>query len=732
MLSTITIISIFIEIFASGILIAGAVTFLKNFFVNRKLKDFFSGMVFLTFFFYVSSSIASQMMFNFGRGLSELILVHKIIYISLILCAGFIWVFIFERLNVAKLRWSYIFLLMLVGFFVFRVMDSSMNLIYREGIIEPVVVFSQIVPVKPFFALMCFLLFVFSFVHALRQSGGERTLSMYLGFSGVLLLLAFLAGFFYVRFGEGGYLLMSWVLILLAALDFLLAESIPPASPEAKKPLRFLRTRLLFKLLLIFVLLIVILFEATTLATMYISKNALSNSIKGSYLMEAEGLASKIETFYAKPSSEYLKGLLSAFRVTDGGVAFIVDSRGKLVAHPDAKRALQRESLVHNEGVKRLLEGRREASEFRDELGKLVVGAYIPIKKFGWGVVVQQPMASAYFELRRLETNSLLFVIAGIALTGLVGIFFAHSIEKPIMELTQGTEAVARGDLHWSVAVDSIDEIGRLTSAFNLMTKELRESQERLILSEKLASLGTMAAGMAHEIKNPLVSVRTFTQLLQQKWEDQEFREKFSTIIPHEIDRINRIAESLLKFGKPTRPELTQVDVNSLLDEVLMLFESEAKKHNVRVTKKLAELPQMVGDSGQLQQVFVNIVKNAIESMQERGGELIVKTDLGEVVKLGKVSREGRKKGLEMVWGEEEELDRPIPVVFIEISDTGEGIPEDNLKSLFDPFFTTKMTGTGMGLPITLRIIEEHKGSVKIRSHAGKGTTFIITLPQKA
>jgi signal transduction histidine kinase len=341
-------------------------------------------------------------------------------------------------------------------------------------------------------------------------------------------------------------------------------------------------------------------------------------------------------------------------------------------------------------------------------------------------------MSSAYFEMRRLETNSLIFIIVGIILTTLTGIFFAHTIEKPVKELILGTEAVARGELGYHIPVTSADELGKLAEAFNRMTRDLRESQERLILSEKLASLGTMAAGMAHEIKNPLVSLRTFTQLLQQKWEDKEFREKFSTIIPHEIERINRIAESLLKFGRPMKPELTKVDINSLLEEVLLLFESECKKYNVRVTKKLAELPEISGDAGQLSQAFVNLIKNAIEAMHEKGGELIVKTDVGEVVRLGKIRRrEGIKKGEEMVWGEEEELGKPIPVVFVEITDTGEGISEENLKSLFDPFFTTKMTGTGMGLPITLRIIEEHRGSIKVRSRLGKGTTFIITLPQR-
>ncbi len=732
MFSVIAIISIFIEIFASGILIAGAFTLLKNYFEEKKLKDLFASLLFFAFFFYVAASVASQLMFNMGRGLSELILAHKAIAVSLLFCGSFLWFFIFERVNAKKMRWSYPGLVLLTGWFVLRVLNSSVNLIYREGIVEPIVLFSQAVPVKLFFAFVCFLLVIFAFIFALRQSGGGRTLSLYLGFSGVFLLLALLAGFLYIRFGDGGYLLISWVLILVAALDFLLAESIPPDSPEAKRPLRFLRTRLLFKLLLIFVLLIVILFEATTLATIYISRSALSKSIQSNYLNTAKDLTIRIKDFSERPSPDQLQGLVTSVKINEKGQAFIVDEKGILVAHPDRKRALQQEDVSFNEGVDAFLSGEKGAGEFRDELGRFMVGAYVPINKFGWGLVVQEPLASAYFELRRLETNSLLFVIAGIVLTALVGMFFAHSIEKPVKDLTAGTEAVARGDLRWKVELNSADEIGRLATAFNQMTRELRESQERLILSEKLASLGTMAAGMAHEIKNPLVSVRTFTQLLQQKWDDPDFRNKFSTIIPQEIERINRIAESLLKFGKPSKPEMAHVDVDALLEEVLMLFESECKKHNIRVTKKLAELPGITGDAGQLQQAFVNIVKNAIESMQDKGGALIIKTDVGEVVRLGRATRQGTKKGEEMVWGEEEELEKPVPVVFIEISDSGEGIPEENLRSLFDPFFTTKMSGTGMGLPITLRIIQENKGSVKVRSQAGKGTTFIITLPQKA
>ncbi|HVN67882.1 MAG TPA: ATP-binding protein, partial [Candidatus Sulfotelmatobacter sp.] len=680
---------------------------------------------------YVAANLASQLMYNLGRPLAELILVQKCVSISTLLCAFFLWLFIDTKFDLKAKYVTASVLLVAAGFFVYRVVGASVNLVYREGIIEPVVNYSSWIPDKNLFALMWGALALAAFPAAFRRTGGERKLLFYTGCAALLLLAANFSAFLYGRSGEAGYLLGSWALLLLSILGLLLGDLIPPGSAEADKPLSFLRTRMLFKLLLIFVLLIVILFEATTLATLNISKDALSKSIQGAYAKTAENLASMITAVKEEPSADYLQQAVARAQVGQNSVAFVVDRSGRLIAHPDKKRALQSESLTANEGVQKVLAGGNGAGEFRDELGESVVGAYVPVKKYGWGVVVQEPRESAYFEMRRLETNSLLFVIAGIMLTTLTGIFFARSIEKPIKELILGTEAVSRGELGYSIPVSSNDEVGKLAEAFNRMTKDLRDSQERLILSEKLASLGTMAAGMAHEIKNPLVSLRTFTQLLQQKWDDKEFRDKFSAIIPHEIERINRIAESLLKFGRPMKPEFTKVDVNALLEEVLLLFESESKKNNVRVTKILADLPEISGDPGQLSQAFVNIIKNGIEAMAEKGGELIVKTDIGEVVRLGKMRRQGVMKGDEMIWGEEEEATKPTPVVFVEITDTGEGISDNNLKSLFDPFFTTKMTGTGMGLPITLRIIEEHKGSIKVRSKAGKGTTFIVTLPQR-
>ncbi|MBU0687502.1 MAG: HAMP domain-containing protein [Candidatus Margulisbacteria bacterium] len=854
MLSTLTLVSIFTEIFTAGLLIAGVISFVKKYLQENSRRDLYFGLVFFLLFVYVALIVASQMMFNLGRSLTELIWIHRFIAATTALCVFTLWLYLVSKFRFNKIRWiKYISGLVLISVLIviYRIFRSAVSLVYREGVIEPIVDFSLAVPIKTLWLLIWFVLAI---VAAWRfftlKPSGRKNLTAILSISSLLMVGAYFCTVLYSNSGSGYYLLLSWFITLFAVVGLLLSEIIPPFSKVAAFPLSYFRTRILFKLILIFVLLIVILFEATTLIVISISKSSLSDSVISVHKSQVTEVVDKIESYigtatrdlkiiagtpalksgdissakttlnlllntnpvfdglavlnpsgnilinYAKTNAKlsaqdidfkgmrlafrrehgmYLSGLMrssdgnayliAAVEVPSSGLAvvsrinlsviqdvinkisyrgkgfvYVVDEKGKLIAHPDEIRAKSAEDLSEVPTIKHVLGGAVGGGEFYGTtISEKMVGAYMPVENLGWGVVVEEPLADAYFEIRRVETNSLMFVIMGIILTVTVGVFFARSIEKPIKDLIEGTDAVRQGDLNVRMEVETIDEIGTLTSAFNLMTKELRESQDRLILSEKLASLGTMAAGMAHEIKNPLVSLRTFTQLLQQKWGDEEYRKKFSQIVPHEIERINKIAESLLKFGKPMKPELTKVEVNQILEDVLLLFESEAKKNNIRVTTKFADLPMIIGDQGQLSQAFVNIILNAIQSMK-KGGELTIKTDVGEVIHLGKMT--GSKGKLtrdgnigEMSFGEEEakekaEVIKPIGVVFVEISDSGEGIPADNLRSLFDPFFTTKMTGTGMGLPITLRIIEEHKGSVKVRSQIGKGTTFLITLPQ--
>lgn len=598
MFSVIAIIGIFIEIFTAGILSVGTYTFAIKYFESKRKAYLYLFSIFFLSFICTAGTVLSQIMFNLDTLISHLISSHvfTVNFISAILALNIlaVWLFLADKFKI-KPQWPslaisfFVFILIVSVFYPFA---SSFE-------------YLGITLIRLFWAVIWIFLGIIYLFKKTNGNKNERNLNVLCGISAVLISLGFLSALFSKFLGQDFFVLFSWTITLFAFSGFLLGNVISPDEDIAQSPLNYIRTRILFKLILIFVFLTILIVEATTIATITISRSSFS----------------KVAT--------------------------------------DANRQI------------------------------------------------------IYSEMRIIEANSLLFIIIGIIITVVVGIYFAKNIERSIKSLIDGTLAIKKGDLKYKIDSGSIDEIGQLAHAFNEMTGDLAESQNHLIASEKLAALGTMAAGMAHEIKNPLVALRTFTQILPLKWNDSEFREKFIAIVPTEIEKINKIAENLLKFGRPSKPEFKHLNVNTVLEEVLELLENQFKKNNIRITTKFAQTPLINGDDGQLSQAFLNILLNAVQAMPN-GGELIVKTDIGDIIKLGQGTP--RRK--------------TIPTVFVEITDTGAGIPEENLKNLFDPFFTTKEKGTGMGLPITLRIIEEHNGSIKVKSKSDEGTTFLIMLPQ--
>ena len=223
---------------------------------------------------------------------------------------------------------------------------------------------------------------------------------------------------------------------------------------------------------------------------------------------------------------------------------------------------------------------------------------------------------------------------------------------------------------------------------------------QKLLRSENLAALGTMAAGMAHEIKNPLAAIKGMTQVLPENLDDKKFITDYTEVVPRQLDRINRIIENLLKAGRAPKPEKKEVDINHLLNEVIDFYANLWQKQKVEVCKKLMPLPRMLADPDQLQQVFTNLVLNAIQAMPD-GGSLTVDS-------------QGREN-----------------LVVIKVTDTGLGIPADKLEKIFDPFYSLKEEGTGLGLFTAYRIIQEHGGSIDVESQENKGTTFSLCLPIK-
>ena len=231
--------------------------------------------------------------------------------------------------------------------------------------------------------------------------------------------------------------------------------------------------------------------------------------------------------------------------------------------------------------------------------------------------------------------------------------------------------------------------------------------------TDRLASLGTLSAGMAHEIKNPLVTLKTFTQLLPERYEDPDFRETFSSLVGHEVKRIDSIVNQLLRFARPAKPSLSPTNLHEVVDNTLRLVHQQLRQKNIALHRNMeVEMDRIQGDSDLLVQAFLNLFLNAIDAMEE-GGSLHVSTE-----QLASDSKQGFPD--EAPAGERLRLS---------IRDTGKGIRSEDLPHVFDPFFTTKSTGTGLGLSVSHGIIHEHHAVIDVESEEGRGTSFHITFP---
>lgn len=233
--------------------------------------------------------------------------------------------------------------------------------------------------------------------------------------------------------------------------------------------------------------------------------------------------------------------------------------------------------------------------------------------------------------------------------------------------------------------------------------EELKKSQDIIRRADRLSALGTLAAGIAHEVRNPLVSIQTFFQLAPQRLHDEEFFTTFLGMTANEVKRISDLITELLSFARSSTPSLGPVNLNELVDRVATLLEPEARRHKLTLTRALApDVPLVNADGDQIKQVLINLVLNAIQA-----------TEPGGVVAIFTRSVDHRNG----------------PFGQLEIRDTGVGIPQDQLEHIFDPFFTTKDKGTGLGLAIAHQIVTEHGGSITVGSREGHGTSFYVNLP---
>ncbi|MEY2482189.1 MAG: hypothetical protein QOG51_322 [Verrucomicrobiota bacterium] len=258
---------------------------------------------------------------------------------------------------------------------------------------------------------------------------------------------------------------------------------------------------------------------------------------------------------------------------------------------------------------------------------------------------------------------------------------------------------------------------GEMLGALVVLTDitALKRLELQIRRSDRLASLGTLSAGMAHEIKNPLVSIKTFAQLLPERYQDSDFRETFSNLIGHEIDRIDSLVNQLLRFARPAKPVLKPMHVHEVLEKSLQLVGHRLYQKEIKLTRSWeADVDTIRADADQLEQVFLNFFLNAMDAMN-KGGELSVGTEIRPA--------DEWVAAISGTNGDAHEILR------VTVRDDGEGIRSEDIPHVFDPFFTTKDYGTGLGLSVVHGIIQEHGGQIEVESELSKGTAFHILLP---
>lgn len=302
------------------------------------------------------------------------------------------------------------------------------------------------------------------------------------------------------------------------------------------------------------------------------------------------------------------------------------------------------------------------------------------------------------------KTVMLFSVIAIILSAIIVSHFVSQKILRSLRKIEGLANSIAAGNFEKIEEVESGDELGSVIKAVNSMSDELKTREEELLQSKKLASMGILTAGVAHEITNPVNNISMIAQTYQEVYDSmsREDRIGFMKKVESEADRIKDIVRNLLDFSKPKKADLGDTDINTVIRHTLKLVQNmlDIGKIDVRMGLK-GRLPHVMVDEHQIQQVLVNLMVNAAQAMPE-GGHLDITT------------RHIKDKG----------------VVEIRVSDTGVGIPPEYLPHVFDPFFSTKgVGGTGLGLSVSYGIIKNHNGNIRVDSALGTGTTFTVELP---
>ncbi len=368
--------------------------------------------------------------------------------------------------------------------------------------------------------------------------------------------------------------------------------------------------------------------------------------------------------------------LMRDIEIGKTGESYLVNKEGYFLTESKFEAGYTLKKKISTKGTQEGNKGKSGVGEYIDYRDKKVLGAYLFIPEMEWSLMVEQDSSEAFQEI--LHLKNIIFVIGLITII----VIFAFTLLAS----------------------------GKIVKIIKRYDQQFKEQQKQIMRAERLSAMGQLAAGVAHEINNPLGGISNCLKLISTKInkpnpKPKDFKDsiKYLRTSEQELNRCIKIIRNFLSFSK--RPNLNPVvtNINNVISELIALIEPQAKVQNIMISKELkSDLPQLMVDAQQLHQALMNIILNSLEAMPQ-GGKLKVRSG----------------------------YDQRDEAVKIEITDTGYGIPEENLPHLFEPFFSSKPEGkgTGLGLSIVCEVIDEHNGSIELESEVGKGTTFTIKLP---
>jgi len=417
---------------------------------------------------------------------------------------------------------------------------------------------------------------------------------------------------------------------------------------------------------------------------------------------------------FERRSFDELKAKLKAKKVGRTGYIYCMDGKGTLTLHPDAegRNILDATDAEGHAFIREMIEQKKGWIRYPwqnvgEPAPRMKIVRYAHFAPWDWIVAVGSYEDEFYHEANQIKGRTFASMIVLTLVTSLVAVLLVLYASKvltdPINHMIEVIRKVKRGRLEERMEVASNDELGELAAAFNRMTGIIRQNREMeaaLAQQGKMASLGVLSSGVAHEINNPLGVILGYASYLEGKLSTDDPSYHFIHEIKNESKRCKKIVQDLLSYARTPKPALEETDLNALLGQIADFAANHTDLHHVTLVREFdPALPKAMVDGDQLRQVAINLILNAGAAMAG-GGTLTVRTSL--------------------------DAEGFVNIAFV---DTGGGIPEEHLEKIFEPFFTTKARGTGLGLAITRQIVELHHGRISLESRVGHGTTVLVRLP---